>query len=269
MARLAVNGIEHALDPAYATNHVVYTYLIEASTLRLRVDRFTLGSTGSATLASRHLVWTSPGKIVDSANPYHVGGSLNFGPDGDLYLTVGENTNGPNSQDLTNVFGKVLRFRPDGTVPTDNPYHDGTGPHVDEIWATGIRNGFRGSFDTNGDFWLGDVGGNNATTAYEEVDLITKGANYGWPSCEGPLGQPKNGASCPAGVTGPLYSYTHDGSAGTAVSVTRRVVRSSRRTPSACSSLSMRRLKAGCEMCTASAALRPLRIMPLSDTSSQ
>ena len=206
--------LDIAVDPGFATNSRFYTYSSELSSRRLRVDRFTLAASGSATLASRTPVWINPGPAMNS-NDYHIGGSLNFGPDGMLYLSTGENLVGGNSQLLTNVFGKVLRFAPDGTVPTDNPFYDGSGSNIDEIYAYGIRNGFRSSFDrATGDYWMGDVGGNNAPTAYEEVDLIQRGANYGWPVCEGPLGQPKNGVDCPSGITGPLYSYSHDAAAG-------------------------------------------------------
>jgi len=202
--------LDIAVDPSFATNSRFYTYSSELSSRRLRVDRFTLAATGTATLASRTPIWINPGPSM-GVDDYHIGGSLNFGPDGMLYLSTGDNLVGGNSQLLTNVFGKVLRFAPDGTVPTDNPFYDGSGPNIDEIFAIGIRNGFRSSFDrTTGEYWMGDVGGNNATTAYEEVDLIQAGANYGWPVCEGPLGQPKNGADCPSGITGPLFSYSHD-----------------------------------------------------------
>ncbi|MEZ5407285.1 MAG: Ig-like domain-containing protein [Acidimicrobiales bacterium] len=206
--------LDIAVDPDFATNSYFYTYSSELSSRRLRVDRFTLAGTGTATLASRTLIWINPGPSMGVDN-YHIGGSLNFGPDGMLYLSTGDNLVGGNSQLLTTVFGKVLRFAPDGTLPTDNPFFDGSGPNIDEIYALGIRNGFRSSFDrATGEYWMGDVGGNNAATAYEEVDLIQAGANYGWPVCEGPLGQPKNGASCPTGITGPLHTYSHDVAGG-------------------------------------------------------
>lgn len=206
--------LDIAVDPDFATNSRFYTYSSELSSRRLRVDRFTLAATGTATLASRTLIWINPGPSMGVDN-YHIGGSLNFGPDGMLYLSTGDNLVGGNSQLLTTVFGKVLRFAPDGTVPSDNPFYDGSGPNIDEIYAIGIRNGFRSSFDrATGEYWMGDVGGNNAPTAYEEVDLMQPGANYGWPVCEGPLAQPKNGATCPTGITGPLFSYSHDAGAG-------------------------------------------------------
>ena len=86
----------------------------------------------------------------------------------------------------------------DGTIPTDNPFYDGAGPNVDEIWAYGFRNPFRASFDeTTGRYWIGDVGGNVAAQAYEEINIGERGKNYGWPTCEGPLGQPEERAGVP------------------------------------------------------------------------
>ena len=107
------------------------------------------------------------------------------------------------------MFGKI-RINPDGSVPTDNPLYDGAGPNVDEIYAYGLRNPFRSSFDSEtGVFYVGDVGGNDDLTAYEGLNVIVPGANYGWPMCEGPLGPPKLGATCPGGVTAPLHYYHH------------------------------------------------------------
>ncbi len=209
--------LDIVVAPDFATTRYFYVYVVDRPTRRLRVDRFTFSESGPATLASRVQVWTSPGPPM-GADDYHVGGSLNFGPDGMLYLSTGDNLVGASSQSLANVFGKVLRFRRDGTVPTDNPFYDGTGPNIDEIWALGIRNGFRSWFDpTTGDYWLGDVGGNNDSTAYEEVNLIVRGGNYGWPACEGPIGQPKVGVDCPAGTVAPVYAYPHDNPRGQAV----------------------------------------------------
>ena len=185
-----------------------WIYYTVAGSDRLRISHFTVGSSAET------VVWTNPGLGYNTANPYHVGGALDLGPDGKLYLSVGDRVEG-RSNDLTNVFGKVLRINTDGTVPADNPFHDGAGPHVDEIWAHGLRNPYRAAFDrTTGLYWVGDVGGNIDTQAYEEVDIVEAGKGYGWPTCEGPLGLPKNGPVCPAGVTGPVHSYSHDVGAG-------------------------------------------------------
>lgn len=185
-----------------------YIYYTAAGSDRLRVSHFMLGS------SSEQVVWTNPGLGYNATQPVHLGGSLNLGADGKLYLSIGDRYEG-RSQDLTNVFGKVLRINTDGTVPVDNPFYDGAGPNVDEIWAYGFRNPYRGSVDrTTGLLWVGDVGGNVDTQAYEEVNIVEAGRNYGWPSCEGPLGAPKNGPLCPAGVTGPVHYYSHAAGAG-------------------------------------------------------
>ena len=76
------------------------------------------------------------------------------------------------AQDLTNPHGKILRFNPDGTVPTDNPFYDGAGPNFDAIWALGLRNPFRAYYDApTGRLFIGDVGGNDYSTAIEEINI--------------------------------------------------------------------------------------------------
>ena len=70
----------------------------------------------------------------------------------------------------------------DGTIPTDNPFFDGNGPNMDAIWARGLRNPYRFSFDpVTGHMYIGDVGKNSV----EEINVGVRGANYGWPTCEG------------------------------------------------------------------------------------
>lgn len=210
--RSKVNGqgeagaLDILTDPA-GTGYFIY-YVVAGSD-RVRISHFAAGS------ATEQVIWTNPGRGYDPAgNGGHLGASMNLGPDGKLYVSIGDGFFGL-SQDRTNVFGKILRMNTDGTVPADNPLVDGGGPNVDEIWAYGFRNPFRTSFDrTTGQFWIGDVGGNVATQAYEEVNIGQAGANYGWPSCEGPLGQPKNGPNCPSGVTTPVYTYAHTTGSG-------------------------------------------------------
>ena len=126
-----------------------------------------------------------------------------FGNDGKLYFTTGEHFQGSPSQDLNSPRGKVHRINPDGTVPTDNPFYDGAGPHWDSVWAYGLRNPFRAYYDApTGRLFIGDVGGNDQATANEELNLGARGANYGWPDYEG---------ACPAPCTSPLYDYEHNG----------------------------------------------------------
>src|SRR5262249_35077449 len=131
----------------------------------------------------------------------HNGGPMAFGPDGELYIAVGENANSANAQSLATNLGKVLRLNPDGSVPADNPFV-GTPGARGEIWALGVRNPFQIAFQPGtGRMFINDVG----QSTFEEVDVGQAGANYGWPQVEGPNppGQ--------AGVTYPLYSYPHTG----------------------------------------------------------
>ena len=89
-------------------------------------------------------------------------------------------------------------------MPTDNPFYDGSGPNYDAIWALGLRNPYRAYYDApTGRLLIGDVGGNIASTAIEELNVGVRGANYGWPNVEGTSSNPA--------YTNPIYSYPHNG----------------------------------------------------------
>ncbi|HEY7042458.1 MAG TPA: PQQ-dependent sugar dehydrogenase [Nocardioidaceae bacterium] len=189
-----------ALDPNFATNHFFYVFYTLGSPNRDRLSRFTANATNTGTVAGSELVlYQDP----EDANAEHHGGAIMFGNDGKLYVTTGEHFNAGESQDLTKPRGKILRLNPDGTVPTDDPFYDGSGPHWDSIWALGLRNPFRAYYDSpTGRMFVGDVGGNDASTAKEEINIGARGANYGWPDSEGP---------CSGQCTSPLYYYPHNG----------------------------------------------------------
>lgn len=146
---------------------------------------------------------------------------MNLGPDGTLYVSIGDGIFGL-SQDRTNVFGTILRMNTDGTVPADIPLVDEGGPNVDEIWACGFRNPFRTSFDrTTGQFGIGDVGGNVATQAYEEVTIGQAGANDGWPTALGFQHQISVPASvCVGGTSRQFASWSDGGARSHTVTVT-------------------------------------------------
>ena len=186
-----------ALDPNFATNHYYYISYTAATPNRDRLSRFTANATLTGTVAGSELIiYQDP----QNANSEHHGGAINFGNDGKIYLTTGDHFQGTPSQDLTSPRGKILRFNPDGTVPTDNPFYDGHGPNYDAVWALGLRNPYRAYYDApTGRLLIGDVGGNDPSTAIEELDLGVRGANYGWPNVEGTSSNPA--------YTNPIYSY--------------------------------------------------------------
>jgi len=192
------------LDPAFAQNNYYYVYFarnVGGSSMRDTVSRFTATPGWNGTVAgSEFVVWQDD---ADTSIGHH-GATVGFGPDGKLYISTGEHDVPSNSQSLTTYRGKILRVNSDGSIPGDNPFVDGPGGNKDEIWAYGLRNPYRFSFDpVTGRMYVGDVGGNNPSTAFEEINLVVRGANYGWPLCEGPCAV--------AGVTSPIYSYPHQG----------------------------------------------------------
>ncbi len=117
----------------------------------------------------------------------HNGGSLNFGADGKLYIGVGENANGANSQSKSNLLGKMLRINAiDGSIPADNPFLATTTGKNQAIWAMGLRNPFTfGIQPGTGRIFIDDVG----QSSWEEIDDGIAGANYGWPISEGSTNQ--------------------------------------------------------------------------------
>jgi glucose/arabinose dehydrogenase len=193
-----------ALDPNYETNGYFYLFYTSASPLRDRVSRFT--ATGlTANPGSEVIIWQDN----VAAGEWHHGGSVIVGNDNNLYISVGDHFENPNdAQNLTSYHGKLLRLGRNGEVPTNNPFYDGTGPNLDEIYALGLRNPFRISIDRlTGNIYIGDVGSNSGVSI-EELNLAAPGANYGWPICEGPT---CNNPPTLGSYTPPFYSYSHNG----------------------------------------------------------
>jgi glucose/arabinose dehydrogenase len=213
-----------AFDPNYASNGLFYVFFNDngsggASAGDIHVDEFHAGSDPNvANAGSRRQVLT----IGHSSASNHNGGQLQFGKDGLLYISVGEAGNGSNAQTLSNALGKVLRIDPHGAgpgahgIPADNPFLAGPTP---EIWSMGLRNPFRFSFDAlTGDLVIADVG----QTQWEEVDLspaasaVGRGANYGWPACEGFFNQGTLNPCSAPGTTLPVFAYPHSDPGGDA-----------------------------------------------------
>ena len=190
-----------AFDPNYATNRFVYVYYTATTpTIHNRVSRFTADASNEDVAVAGSEVAILDLEPLGATN--HNGGAIHFGPDGKLYIAVGENAVRSNSQSLANRLGKILRINPDGTIPADNPTsfpNIAGSPAGDNraIWAVGLRNPFTFSFQPGtGRMHINDVG----EGTWEEVNVGTAGANFGWPNCEG---------SCAtAGMTNPIYQYS-------------------------------------------------------------
>ncbi|MBK7874690.1 MAG: PQQ-dependent sugar dehydrogenase [Planctomycetes bacterium] len=169
-----------AFDPAFLVNGHVYVFYTTPQA-RSRVSRFTIVN-GVASPASEFVVWENSTPCDLS----HQSGALHFGSDGKLYIAAGDQYVSANSQNGANLDGKILRLSSDGSIPSDNPFV-GSPSVRPEIWALGLRNPFRFRVDApTGRIWVGDVGGNGAD-AWEELNLLARGANYGWPLAEGPV----------------------------------------------------------------------------------
>lgn len=192
-----------AFDPDFNTNGWVYVYYTRStSPVHNRISRFTASATNPDVAAANSgvLIFQLP-NLSSATN--HNGGSIHFGPDGKLYVAVGDNANSANAPSLNTVLGKFLRINKDGTIPSDNPFFAQTTGNNRAIWARGLRNPFNFAFQPgSGRIHINDVGQNS----WEEVNLGVAGANYGWPSTEGP--EPAG----VAGVTYPIHSYQNAGS---------------------------------------------------------
>jgi glucose/arabinose dehydrogenase len=194
-----------AFDPNYATNHFIYVYYTATSpATHNRISRFTADiANEDVAVAGSEAVLLDLNNLSGATN--HNGGAIHFGPDGKLYVAVGENANSSNSQNLGNLLGKMLRLNPNPAdpIPTDNPT---TFPGIAgspsgnnrAIWAVGLRNPFTFSFQPGtGRMHINDVG----EGTWEEINLGVAGSNYGWGAgCEGACGV--------AGMTNPIYQYS-------------------------------------------------------------
>src|SRR5918995_6510875 len=164
-----------AIDPEFPINHYIYVYYsaivdIENSNggkVINRILRFTESNN----------IGTEPTVIMDNipaSRGYHSGGAMAFGPDGKLYITVGDATEHIFAQDPSIVIGKVLRINKDGTVPQDNPYPNSP------VYTMGHRNMYGIAFDDNGTGLVTE----NGDVRYDEINVITKGGNYGFPTSQ-------------------------------------------------------------------------------------
>jgi glucose/arabinose dehydrogenase len=177
------------LDPDFANNKFVYVYHSASSPLRNRVVRYT-ESSGSCT---QEMI------ILDNlpASTNHNGGIIQFGPDGKLYVIIGDSENSANSQSLTTLAGKILRVNPDGSAPADNPFFSNVNANAKKVFSLGHRNSYGFTFHGHtGHLWETENGpGDN-----DEINRIVAGGNYGWPTVGGIANNPN--------FRNPILAYT-------------------------------------------------------------
>jgi glucose/arabinose dehydrogenase len=184
-----------AFDPNFASNNFVYIYYtVSTSPRHNRLSRLT--ANGDVAVSGSEVVLLDLDNLSSATN--HNGGAIHFGPDGKLYIAVGENANGTNSQTLSNLLGKILRLNSDGSIPTDNPFFNTAGGKNRAIWSLGLRNPFTFAFQPGtGRLFINDVG----ESTWEEINDGLAGSNYGWPNTEGVTPNPS--------FRSPLFVYGH------------------------------------------------------------
>jgi glucose/arabinose dehydrogenase len=184
-----------AFDPAFADNQYVYFYYtVPGSPAHNRVSRFT--ANGDVADPNSEVVLLELDNLSDLPN--HNGGAIHFGLDGKLYISVGDNAMSANSQDPSNLLGKILRINPDGSIPDDNPFVGMPGVRA-EIWALGFRNPYTFAVQPGtGRIFVNDVG-SAPPNAREEINDLMPGGNYGWSVYEGYTNDPN--------YVSPLYAY--------------------------------------------------------------
>lgn len=194
-----ISGVKHigeggllgmALHPDFLVNNYVYLYSTTQDNTGIanRVERYTLSG---ETLTDRKNILDG---IKGSSN--HDGGRIQFGPDGYVYITTGDAENPTSAQDKNSLNGKILRIKDDGTIPEDNPFGNA-------VYSLGHRNPQGLAWDSSGRLWQIEHGPSGLQTGYDEVNLIQKGGNYGWPILKGD--QKQSGYSAPI-----LHSGTSD-----------------------------------------------------------
>jgi glucose/arabinose dehydrogenase len=163
-----------ALDPGYPGRPYVYLYYTRPGNTS-RVSRFTVRQGGPAGLSLNDETVVLDN--VPGGQCCHFGGRVRFGPDGDLYATVGDGQVPTRGLDTSSPNGKVLRIRPDGSIPPDNPFPGSP------VYAYGLRNPQGLAWDPEGRLYVSDNGptGEYGLYHHDEIDLVTKGAFYGWP----------------------------------------------------------------------------------------
>jgi glucose/arabinose dehydrogenase len=201
-----------AFHPRYASNGYFYLNYTASHPLRTVIARYTVSPINPSSADKNSEV-----VLLTYNQPYsnHNGGQISFGPDGYLYIASGDGGSAGdpqnNAQNLTNLLGKILRINVNNSsggraygIPPDNPFAGNTTGAREEIYAYGLRNPWRFSFDAStGRLWTGDVGQNRL----EEINIVEKGKNYGWRIMEGTLCYNPSSGCNTTGLELPVWQY--------------------------------------------------------------
>ena len=181
--KIKIEGVEHtgeggllgaALHPGFPSNNWLYLYLTTRTDQGLinRVERYKFNLEKNSLAEKETIITNIPGAS------YHDGGRIAFGPDNLLYITTGDAGQTQLAQDIGSRAGKILRLKDNGDIPEDNPFNN-------EVYSYGHRNPQGLAWDKQGNLWATEHGPSGLNSGFDEVNLIQKGGNYGWPLVKG------------------------------------------------------------------------------------
>ncbi|MDP3996460.1 MAG: PQQ-dependent sugar dehydrogenase [bacterium] len=199
--RYEISGVRHigeggllgiALHPDFSQNRFVYLYFTSqvGGQIENRVERYRFENDE---LSGREVILSG----IPGAS-YHDGGRIEFGPDGFLYITTGDAGNAGLAQNKNSLAGKILRLNDDGATAADNPFGNA-------VWSYGHRNPQGLVWDGEGRLWSTEHGRSGALSGFDELNIIEKGGNYGWPTIQGD--ERKEGMNAPVLHSGSDYTW--------------------------------------------------------------
>lgn len=207
--RISVSGVEHRgeggllgmdLHPDFENNSYIYLYMttVEGGGLSNRVERYTFDLENNSLNNKTEIISDIPGAI------YHDGGRISFGPDGLLYIATGDAGVENSAQNKNSLAGKILRINMDGSIPEDNPFGN-------EVYSYGHRNVQGLTWDEEGRLWATEHGRSGILSGFDELNLIERGANYGWPIIQGD--ESREGMKTPVVHSGSNTTWAPSGAA--------------------------------------------------------
>lgn len=188
-----------AVHPDFDEQGWIYLYFSEKND-----DGQMINSVWQYWFANNELMTPAPVLSGIPGAAYHDGGRIAFGPDGYLYITTGDASNPESAQDINSLAGKILRIDPRGEIPPDNPFSNA-------VWSYGHRNPQGLAWDDMGRLWATEHGRSGIFSGYDELNLIEKGKNYGWPVIQGP--ETKTGMTSPVVQSGTKETWAPAGAA--------------------------------------------------------